>query len=158
MSPSVPGVRETLDMTDIEAHRGHDGGTQTGPRSRLSRPDTSGAVGSVCVLAGRGRNRYRRGFDCSRGWASSQLFVARASRRDFDELPPKQLAALRLLAQGLERRQIAAQMGISDETVKTHLAEVRRRLGARTSAQAVAIGLVNSLFDLPAGRDDLRPS
>jgi hypothetical protein len=26
---------------------------------------------------------------------------------------------------------------------------VRRKLGARTSAQAVAIGLINSLFDYP---------
>jgi DNA-binding CsgD family transcriptional regulator len=31
--------------------------------------------------------------------------------------------------------------------VKSHLAEVRRKLGARTSAQAVAVGLVNSLFE-----------
>jgi DNA-binding NarL/FixJ family response regulator len=34
-----------------------------------------------------------------------------------------------------------------EETVKTHLAEVRRKLGARTSAQAVAIGLINALFE-----------
>ena len=38
-------------------------------------------------------------------------------------------------------------MGVGEETVKTHLAEVRRKLGARTSAQAVAIGLINSLFE-----------
>ena len=35
------------------------------------------------------------------------------------------------------------------ETVKSHLAEIRRKLGARTSAQAVAIGLINSLFEYP---------
>jgi DNA-binding CsgD family transcriptional regulator len=38
-------------------------------------------------------------------------------------------------------------MGIGEETVKTHLTEARRKLGARTSVQAVAIGLINSLFD-----------
>jgi DNA-binding NarL/FixJ family response regulator len=78
---------------------------------------------------------------------TSPALVARAGRRDFDELSPKQLAALRLLAQGLERRQIAERMGIGEETVKSHLTEVRRKLGARTSAQAVALGLINSLFD-----------
>jgi DNA-binding NarL/FixJ family response regulator len=77
----------------------------------------------------------------------SPAFAARADRRDFADLSPKQLMALRLLAQGLERKQIAEQMGIGAETVKSHLAEVRRKLGARTSAQAVAIGLLNSLFD-----------
>jgi len=81
---------------------------------------------------------------------TSPAFAARADGRDFGELSPKQLAALRLLAQGLERKEIAEQMGIGEETVKTHLSEVRRKLGARTSAQAVAVGLVNSLFDYPA--------
>jgi DNA-binding NarL/FixJ family response regulator len=78
---------------------------------------------------------------------ASPIFAAHADRRDFEDLSPKQLAALRLLAQGLERKQIAEQMGIGEETVKSHLTEVRRKLGARTSAQAVAIGLINSLFD-----------
>jgi DNA-binding CsgD family transcriptional regulator len=50
----------------------------------------------------------------------------------------------------MERKEIAERMGIGEETVKTHLAEVRRKLGARTSAQAVAIGLINSMFDYPA--------
>lgn len=79
---------------------------------------------------------------------TSPAFAATADGRDFEDLSPKQLQALRLLAQGLERKQIAERMGIGEETVKTHLTEVRRKLGARTSAQAVAIGLINSLFDL----------
>jgi DNA-binding NarL/FixJ family response regulator len=78
---------------------------------------------------------------------ASPAFAARADHRDFEDLSPKQLAALRLLAQGLERKQIAEQMGVGEETVKSHLSEVRRKLGARTSAQAVAIGLINSLFE-----------
>ena len=79
--------------------------------------------------------------------STSPTFAARADSRDFEDLSPKQLNALRLLAQGLERKAIAEEMGIGEETVKTHLSEVRRKLGARTSAQAVAIGLINSLFD-----------
>lgn len=78
---------------------------------------------------------------------TSPSFAAAADRRDFQDLSPKQLSVLRLLAQGLERKEIAARMGIGEETVKSHMTEVRRKLGARTSAQAVAIGLINSLFD-----------
>jgi DNA-binding NarL/FixJ family response regulator len=106
-----------------------------GAKGVVSKGDQSGDLLKAVLLASRGRSY------------TSPVFASRADSRDFDELSPKQLAALRLLAQGLERKAIAERMGIGEETVKTHLAEVRRKLGARTSAQAVAIGLINSLFD-----------
>ena len=106
-----------------------------GAKGVVSKGDQSGDLLKAVLLAARGRTY------------TSPAFAARAHSRDFEELSPKQLSALRLLAQGLERRAIADQMGIGEETVKTHLSEVRRKLGARTSAQAVAIGLINSLFD-----------
>ena len=106
-----------------------------GAKGVVSKGDRSADLVKAVLLASRGRTY------------TSPAFAARASSRDFDELSPKQLNALRLLAQGMERRAIAETMGIGEETVKTHLSEVRRKLGARTSAQAVAIGLINSLFD-----------
>ena len=51
---------------------------------------------------------------------TSPVFAASADRRDFQELSPKQLTVLRLLAQGLERKEIAERMGIGEETVKSH--------------------------------------
>jgi two-component system invasion response regulator UvrY len=108
-----------------------------GARAVVSKGDQAGDLLKAVLLASRGK-RY-----------TSPAFAARATGGDFEELSPRQLTALRLLAQGYERRQIAEDMGIGEETVKTHLAEVRRKLGARTSAQAVAIGLLNSLFDYP---------
>jgi DNA-binding NarL/FixJ family response regulator len=108
-----------------------------GAKAVVSKGDQAGDLLRAVLLASRGK-RY-----------TSPVFAARAEGRDFEDLSPKQLATLRLLAQGLERKQIAERMGIGEETVKTHLAEVRRKLGARTSAQAVAIGLINSLFDYP---------
>ena len=80
----------------------------------------------------------------------SPAFAERAVDDGTSELTPKQHDALQLLASGLERKEIAQKMGIGEETVKTHLAEARRRLGARTSAQAVAIGVRNSLIERPA--------
>jgi DNA-binding NarL/FixJ family response regulator len=106
-----------------------------GAKGVVSKGDQSGDLLKAVLLASRGKTY------------TSPAFAARADSRDFEELSPKQLNALRLLAQGLERRAIAQKMGIGEETVKTHLSEVRRKLGARTSAQAVAIGLINSLFD-----------
>jgi DNA-binding NarL/FixJ family response regulator len=106
-----------------------------GAKGVVSKGDESADLLKAVLLASRSKTY------------TSPAFAARADGRDFDELSPKQLTALRLLAQGLERKAIAERMGIGEETVKTHLAEVRRKLGARTSAQAVAIGLINSLFD-----------
>jgi DNA-binding NarL/FixJ family response regulator len=106
-----------------------------GAQGVVSKGDSAADLLKAVLLASRGRSY------------TSPAFAARADLRDFEDLSPKQLAALRLLAQGLERKAIAEQMGVGEETVKTHLAEVRRKLGARTSAQAVAIGLINSLFE-----------
>jgi two-component system response regulator DevR len=106
-----------------------------GAQGVVSKGDSAADLLKAVLLASRGRSYTSPGF------------AARADRRDFEDLSPKQLAALRLLAQGLERKQIAERMGVGEETVKSHLAEVRRKLGARTSAQAVAIGLINSLFE-----------
>jgi two-component system response regulator DevR len=106
-----------------------------GAQGVVSKGDSAADLLRAVLLASRGRSY------------TSPAFAVRADLRDFEDLSPKQLAALRLLAQGLERKQIAEQMGVGEETVKSHLAEVRRKLGARTSAQAVAIGLINSLFE-----------
>jgi len=108
----------------------------------VSKGDTSGDLLKAVLLASRGKTY------------TSPVFAARADQREFEELSPKQLNALRLLAQGCERKQIAERMGIGEETVKSHLAEVRRKLGARTSAHAVAIGLINSLFDYANSHPD----
>ena len=59
--------------------------------------------------------------------------------------PPEALTAreaqiLALLAEGLVNKQIAARLGISRHTVKTHLAALFHKLGVSTRAEAVAAG------------------
>lgn len=59
--------------------------------------------------------------------------------------PPEPLTAreaqiLALLAEGLVNKQIAARLGISRHTVKTHLAALFHKLGVSTRAEAVAAG------------------
>jgi LuxR family transcriptional regulator, maltose regulon positive regulatory protein len=51
---------------------------------------------------------------------------------------PAELAVLRCLATGLSRREIGAQLYISLNTVKTHIHELYRKLGASSRADAVA--------------------
>jgi DNA-binding NarL/FixJ family response regulator len=50
------------------------------------------------------------------------------------------LHVLLLLAQGYTRREIADELELSEDTIKTHLARMRSRWNAKTSAQLVAIG------------------
>jgi DNA-binding NarL/FixJ family response regulator len=107
-----------------------------GAKGVVSKGDQAADLLKAVLLASRGKSY------------TSPVFAARADSLEFEELSPKQLEALRLLAQGFDRKRIADEMGVGEETVKSHLAEVRRKLGARTSAQAVAIGLINSLFEL----------
>ncbi len=76
--------------------------------------------------------------------------VAPADRRDADApiepLTPRELEVLQLLAEGLPNKGIASRLGISDQTVKFHVASICGKLGAlnRTSAvrTAIARGLI----------------
>ena len=61
------------------------------------------------------------------------------------KLTPRETEVLSMLAEGLEPAEIAAQLFISRRTVGTHLANIMRKLGVRSRAQAVAF----------AYRDDL---
>jgi DNA-binding NarL/FixJ family response regulator len=70
------------------------------------------------------------------------------------QLTPREREVLALIAQGLPNADVAAQLFISEATVKTHLARVMMKLGAREKAQAVAAAYQTGLVQAPA----LRPS
>ena len=63
-----------------------------------------------------------------------------------EPLTPREVDVLEALAEGLPNRAIAARLGISDQTVKFHVASVMAKLGAvnRTDAvrRAVRDGLI----------------
>jgi DNA-binding NarL/FixJ family response regulator len=56
-------------------------------------------------------------------------------------LTQRELEVLRLLAEGLQHEEIGRRLGISSETVRTHLRKASDRLGASTRTQAVATAL-----------------
>src|SRR2546429_480464 len=53
----------------------------------------------------------------------------------------RELDVLGLLAEGLQHEEIGRRLGISSETVRTHLRKASDRLGASTRTQAVATAL-----------------
>jgi DNA-binding NarL/FixJ family response regulator len=63
-----------------------------------------------------------------------------------EPLTPRELQVIELMADGLSNRMIAVRLGISDQTVKFHVAAICGKLGAmnRTDAvrRAIRLGLV----------------
>jgi NarL family two-component system response regulator LiaR len=52
------------------------------------------------------------------------------------DLTPRELEVLRLIARGLQNKQIAAELRLSEKTVKTHVSAILRKLGVADRTQA----------------------
>lgn len=75
--------------------------------------------------------------------------AASAPQREADELMEsltrRETGVLQMLAAGLGNKQIAAQLGISEHTVKFHVASILGKLGAGSRTEAVSIGIRRGL-------------
>ena len=77
-------------------------------------------------------------------WLGRALFVREAAPFDGNPkaqvalgMTPRELGVLQELAQGRSNKEIARRLGISPETVKTYLARLYERLGARRRTEAL---------------------
>jgi len=67
---------------------------------------------------------------------------------DIEPLTARELDVLELLALGLANKAIAARLGISDQTVKFHVASICGKLGAANRTEAVHRALQSGLLPL----------
>jgi DNA-binding NarL/FixJ family response regulator len=86
--------------------------------------------------------------------ADAVLSAASAPGLEDDEAPveegltPRELDVLRLMAEGLPNKGIAVRLGISDQTVKFHVAAVCGKLAAVNRTDAVRRALRRGLISL----------
>ncbi len=64
------------------------------------------------------------------------------------KLSEKELRLLNLIAKGLQNREIAAQMEISENTVKYHIKAILQKLGVKNRAEAVSYALQHKIITL----------
>ena len=98
-------------------------------------------------------NRYlyhTRRFDevAARARSESGPVAPAAPLREALERTPtrRELEVLELVAEGFINREIAKRLGLSEETVKSHLRKLLARLAAQSRAHAVAVGFRRGLL------------
>jgi len=82
---------------------------------------------------------------------SLKAYLHLARVQEADELTPREGDVLRHLAVGASNRTIAAALNVSEETVKTHVANVLAKLQVENRAQAAVQALKRGLVSI----DDL---
>jgi NarL family two-component system response regulator YdfI len=63
-----------------------------------------------------------------------------------EALTPREIEVLRLLAEGLGNKEIASRLGVSDHTVKFHVASIMGKLGAGSRTEAVMLGIRHGII------------
>lgn len=73
---------------------------------------------------------------------AARVPAATARREEaMDELTPREVEVLRMLAEGLSNHELASRLGVSDHTVKFHISSILDKLGASTRTEAVTLGI-----------------
>jgi len=65
-----------------------------------------------------------------------------------DDLTSREINVLRLIASGNANKEIACQLSITEETVKSHVTNILSKLGANDRTHAVTIGLKRGIIEL----------
>ena len=91
---------------------------------------------------------------CIRDVLAGKTYLAPAAAAKLAEgvthvqLTPRELATLRLMADGKANKEIANELGISERTVKTHLGHLFEKLGVASRTEAVKVATRRGLVRL----------
>lgn len=66
---------------------------------------------------------------------------AESALEGVEELTPREIEVLRMMAEGLGNKEIAVRLGISDHTVKFHISSILAKVGASSRTEAVTLGI-----------------
>jgi two-component system, NarL family, response regulator len=83
-----------------------------------------------------------------RKFLSAEASYELAEHATDDALTAAEIRVLRLIAAGSANKEIAAQLSLSEETVKGQVSRILAKLGARDRTHAVVIGLKRGIFEL----------
>ena len=79
---------------------------------------------------------------------SSEVAAEIAEHSTDDALTPREIDVLRLAAKGNSNKEIAAQLSLTEETVKSHIRNILAKLEAKDRTHAVAMGAKRGIIDL----------
>ncbi len=78
-----------------------------------------------------------------------QELAARAEAGPFiSPLTPREIEILEFIAQGYLNKQIAAELGISEQTIKNHVTSILRKLNANARTEAVVVAIKQGLIKI----------
>jgi DNA-binding NarL/FixJ family response regulator len=89
-----------------------------------------------------------RAVDAGQKRLSSEAAAEIAEHVTDEALTPREIEVLRLVAGGNANKEIAAQLSLTEETVKSHIRNILAKLGANDRTHAVAIGVKRGIIDL----------
>jgi len=79
---------------------------------------------------------------------SPEIAAEIAEHATDDALTPREIDVLRLIARGNANKIIAAELSLTEETVKSHMGNILSKLGANDRTHAVAIGIKRGIIGL----------
>ena len=76
------------------------------------------------------------------------LFWQSEAKNFISPLTPRETEILQYIAQGYLNKQIAAELGISEQTIKNHVTSILRKLNANARTEAVVVAIKQGLITL----------
>ena len=83
-----------------------------------------------------------------RGGRGAEVIPFSGPLQELEQEPTaREIEVLQLISDGLVNREIGVRLFLSEETVKSHVGALLKKLGANSRTHAVAIALRNSLIE-----------